>query len=703
MSSSRAAQRLQRTARHLAGLSREMLDRNHGTRSPRAVPHVSAAEVASTGDPEMAERYAAAWRILELGARGAAAQAEISPRWESETLFWYTNGCLDGTKQCVIVDCSSEPARRRLASEDEIKAYAMIDGSAHGSSGAQTGSANACSLVASIASPVGTLVAYVQDHNLWLRDTSTGEAVALSTDGTLHYDYATQLTATSEIPAVSSQPVEPALSWSPCGRYIATAILDCRNCPQLTMVHSAPPDQFRPKYYRYFYPLPGDQRVPTQTPVVFDVRQRSMVLIQTPPFPCLDIDPPWVGPTYSWCGSKLRYVTVGRGYKRVAMEEACPTTGNVCTLIEEIADPLINWVGLSYQGGMNELAYGSSFLQINGGREVLWLSERDGWAHLYLYSVSAENGMANSTCRCRQLTSGEWVVRGVVRVDESRRLLFFYGAGRELRDDPYLRRLYSISLDERDARPVLLTPECADHAVVFSPAGDVMVDRYSRADLPTVAVLRRALTGAVLLQLEVADISPLLEVGWTMPVPCCSTAADGKTLLYSLLWPPHALSPASLSSAAERSRPDGNSYGNRAPCVPVLENVYPGPHSAHTPKRFSAVACSQCAAAAALGFAVVFIDGRGTGQRSREFREHSHKNLGGGVDDHPQVIRDMAAEHPDIGMDLERVGIWGHSAGGYASAHAILKFPGFYKVAVSNAMDGVWACLLRCLFPVMVA
>jgi dipeptidyl-peptidase-4 len=206
-----------------------------------------------------------------------------------------------------------------------------------------------------------------------------------------------------------------------------------------------------------------------------------------------------------------------------------------------------------------------------------------------------------------------------------------------------------------------------------------------------------------LLQLEVADISPLLEIGWTMPVPYCSTAADGKTLLYSLLWPPHTLSPTSLGADAEPSRPDGNSYDNRVPRVPVLEIVYPGPHSGHTPKRFSAVACSQCAAAAALGFAVVFIDGRGTGLRSREFREHSHKNLGGGVDDHPKVIRDMAAEHPNIGMDLERVGIWGHSAGGYASAHAILKFPEFYKVAVSNEKEEVSACLHHCMFPMMVA
>jgi hypothetical protein len=194
---------------------------------------------------------------------------------------------------------------------------------------------------------------------------------------------------------------------------------------------------------------------------------------------------------------------------------------------------------------------------INGGKEVLWLSERDGWAHLYLYDVQTEQDAAaisdstggGSSGGCRQLTCGEWVVRGVAHVDDANRVLYFYAAGRESTatlpagapgsdnghlaiDDPYLRRIYSLPLDEVGATPLLLTPEPADHSVVFSPAGDLLVDRYSRADLPTVAVLRRAVTGQVLLRLEEANISPLLELGWQMPIPCVTTCdADGKTPL----------------------------------------------------------------------------------------------------------------------------------------------------------------------------
>ena len=302
-----SARRLRRTAEHLVGCT--------ATVSCSASSNVSSSSA-------IGDRYAAAWKILDLGASGVAAQAEITPHWETDSFFWYANSNLDGTMQFVTVDCSSEPSERRLASDQEIEKYNMA------SVGHQDDGTRAVGpLVGSVASTDGSLAAFVQDHNLWLRDTATGETVALSSDGTEHYDYATHLMTTSEIPSSLPLPHGPALSWSPCGRFIATAILDCRNCPQLTMVHSAPPDQFRPKYYKYFYPLPGDQRVPTQTPVVFDVLRRSMVAVQTAPFPCLDIDPPWTGPTYSWSEEgRLRYINVTRGYQRVVMEEADPST-----------------------------------------------------------------------------------------------------------------------------------------------------------------------------------------------------------------------------------------------------------------------------------------------------------------------------------------------------------------------------------------
>lgn len=187
--------------------------------------------------------------------------------------------------------------------------------------------------------------------------------------------------------------------------------------------------------------------------------------------------------------------------------------------------------------------------------------------HLYLYDLVEGS--------CRQLTSGEWVVRAIEHWDERQRLLYFSAAGRERPGvvDPYLRHLYSIPVDEPNALPTLLTPEPADHAIKFSPNGQWFTDSYSRADLPTVAVLRDAADGRVLLRLEAADLKPLLAVGWKMPQPFVTTAPDGVTQLYSLFWPPHQL------DGDENDDIINNETEHPAGSVPVLENIYTGPHS----------------------------------------------------------------------------------------------------------------------------
>lgn len=200
--------------------------------------------------------------------------------------------------------------------------------------------------------------------------------------------------------------------------------------------------------------------------------------------------------------------------------------------------------------------------------QVVWTSERDGYMHLYLYDLVEGS--------CRQLTSGEWVVRAIEHWDAAHRLLYFSAAGREQPGviDPYLRHLYRISVDEPNALPTLLTPEPADHAVKFSPCGQWFTDCYSRADLPTVAVLRDAAAGRVLLRLEAADLAPLLATGWKMPQPFVTTAPDGVTQLYSLFWPPHR-----GSGSDENDGTVTNVAELRDSSVPVLENIYTGPHS----------------------------------------------------------------------------------------------------------------------------
>lgn len=493
-------------------------------------------------------------------------------------------------------------------------------------------------------SPDRTFVAFVREHNLWVRNVATGEQVQLSKDGEHFYDYATPLPSPALMVGQGTEDVvqTPAVFWSPDSKKIATYVLDQRNFPRLTITQSAPPDQFRPKYFSYAYPLPVDFNLPTSKLVVFDVTRRKRIEVAGKPLTQLY----YGGPSVEWSGDsqRIQYREIDRGYQGVRVNEIDAATGATRVVVDE-------------QGGPDFLIDTSILITrpISDGRERIWSSERDGWNHLYLYDT--ETAAVKS-----QITKGDWVVRSIDHVDEKARILYFSAGGREAGRDPYLRHLYRVGLD--GAGITLLTREEADHAVSFSPDGRFFVDVFSRVDLPTVSVLRRAEDGQVVKELEKADVSKLTAMGWKPPEPFKTKGPDGKTDLYGVIWRPTNFDPAQK--------------------YPVVENIYTGPQGAFVPKTFAAYRHQQ-QAIAELGFITVFVDGRGTALRSRAFRAVAYHNLGfgSGGDDHITVFRQMAAKYPS--MDLTRVGVWGHSAGGYDSTHAILTHPEFYKVAVSSA------------------
>lgn len=495
---------------------------------------------------------------------------------------------------------------------------------------------------ADVASPDGAFTAFVMDHNLWARNLKTGEAIQLSRDGERHYDYATPLpNPILMLQQGKEDVVQPAaVFWSPDSTKIATYVMDQRNFPRLTMTLSNPRDQFRPKYFSYAYPLPVDFDLPTSKLVIFDMAKRKQTFVAARPLTQLY----YGGPRVDWAADSKRFMyrEIERGYAHVRLRDVDAVSGVSRDIIDESGAPLVSTSVLVTQ-------------PFNGGREVIWSAERDGWNHFYLYD--AEKGLLK-----HQITKGEWVIRSIDHIDEANRVLYFSAAGREAGRDPYLRHTYRVNLDGTGL--TLLTPEDADHTVSFSPDGKHFVDAYSRPDLPTVSVVRSAATGQVVQPLEKADVSKLLALGWTMPEPFRAKAADGKTELYGLIWRPTNFDPKKK--------------------YPVVENIYTGPQGAFVPKTFAAYRHQQ-QAIAELGFITVFVDGRGTALRSRAFRDFSHKNLGqgSGGDDHISVFKQMAARYPY--MDLTRVGVWGHSAGGYDSTHAILSHPEFYKVAVSSA------------------
>jgi dipeptidyl aminopeptidase/acylaminoacyl peptidase len=256
-------------------------------------------------------------------------------------------------------------------------------------------------------------------------------------------------------------------------------------------------------------------------------------------------------------------------------------------------------------------------------------------------------------------------VRDVVRVDQEARTLYFTAGGREPGRDPYYRHLYRVQLD--GAGLELLTPEDAEHAVSLSPSGAYLVDSYSRLDQPPVTVLRAA-DGRLVLELETADVSGLLARGWRYPERFHVKARDGVTDLYGSIIRPTSYEPTKR--------------------YPVLDAIYPGPQTIRTPKAFPEPTAGfwQDQALAELGFIVVTIDGLGTPWRSRAFHDvAAGASFGeaGGLIDHVVGLKQLGARDPSL--DLDRVGIYGHSGGGYASARALLTFPDFYKVAVSSA------------------
>ncbi len=489
-------------------------------------------------------------------------------------------------------------------------------------------------------SPDGRWAAYVENHNLLLRDMTTGTIVQLTRDGEPGWDYATPIPSLRPMVAQGTVDVKerPAVFWSPDSSKLITYRIDSRHAGHFTSVQFVPPNQLRPRVFDVVYPLPGEV-LPKAEPIVFDVRSLKRVDVKTP---ALDIAFQG-GPSFEWFpdNKRFHYEAEDRGWKKVELRNVDAETGEQKVVVTEESGKYVD-------------PQETTFHFINNDSEVLLSSERDGWNHLYLFN--AKTGALE-----KQLTRGEWVVRQVISVDDKNHRIYFLACGREKGEDPYLTHVYSIGLD--GTGPQLLTPDNANHTAGISPDNAYFVDSYSRVDLPGGSVLRRTKDGSKVRDLQQADVTELIKTGWKFPEPFQGKAGDGTTDLYGLIW-----RPSNFDSSKK---------------YPIIEQVYTGPQGFFVPKTFAAAMRLQ--SMAEVGFVVVMVDGRGTTGRSRAFHEFSYHNLGGSFADHVEVIKQMAAKYPY--MDITRVGIYGTSAGGYGSTHAILMFPDFYKVCVSISGD----------------
>ena len=491
------------------------------------------------------------------------------------------------------------------------------------------------------ASPNKEWVAYVKEHDLYLRYAPTGEIVRLTHDGEASWDYATPIPSLRPMIAQGTQDVKqrPAVFWSPDSSKLVTYRMDTRNAGRFTNLQFVPAGQLRPKAFTVVYPLPGEV-LPKANPIIFDVQKSKRIDVKAA---SLEVQFQG-GPGFEWFpdSKTIYYEAWERGEKGIELRTVDSETGEQEVAVREKSDRYVD--------------PGQTFFRfLHDSAEVLWSSERDGWNHLYLYD--RKTGALKN-----QVTHGPWVVHQISGIDEKSRRVYFLANGREKDEDPYQTHLYSIGLDGNNL--MMLTPANANHSVSLSPDRFCFVDNSSRPDLPGEAVLRNAKDGSEIRVLEQTDASELLKTNWTPPQAFHGKAKDGTTDLYGLIWRPSSFDPAKK--------------------YPIIEMVYTGPQAFFVPKTFGA-AVRGLQSTAELGFIVVMVDGRGTTGRSRAFHEYSYRNLGGAFEDHVVMIQQMAAQYSY--MDATRVGIFGTSAGAYGAAHAMLVFPDFYKVGVAISGD----------------
>ncbi len=502
-------------------------------------------------------------------------------------------------------------------------------------------------------SPDSTAFAFARDHNLFVVDVKTGDTVQLSTDGAKDYSFGFRDTSTTNQQqqqdddqqdnqntqgqqSRSRDPrVRASVSWSPDSRSFTVQRNDSRKVKELYLVNvlSNP----RPTLSSYKYSMPGEADVSQQELFVYTRGEKTLRKVPVDKWKDQRVS------NVHWPvkSETFRLVRRDRLQRNMELVEVNTATLAMKTLLTE-----------SVENAFLEI---QPVRYVTRGGDFVWFSERSGWGHYYLYSH-------DGTYK-RPLTSGMWRAENVVEQDTVRGTMFISGVGREPGPNPYLRHTYRMNGDGSGFTHV--TPGAYDHATRVSPTKRFIVDNYSRSDTIPVAVVRDAATGRVVMPLEVMDDSRIREMGWSPPVPFTTKAADGTTDIYGNMW-----KPADFDSTKK---------------YPIIAYVYPGPQTEQVTSGFSTGGVMQ--QLAQLGFVVIQIGNRGgTPQRSNAYHSFGYYNLRDyALADKKTGIEQLAARHSFI--DIDRVGIYGHSGGGFLTAAALMLPPynDFFKVGVSSA------------------
>jgi dipeptidyl aminopeptidase/acylaminoacyl peptidase len=492
-------------------------------------------------------------------------------------------------------------------------------------------------------SPDGKLEALINNYNVVVRPAGAVAArtlTRLSTDGSEGNAY-----------ELSS------IAWSPDSKKIAAYRVRPGYRREVHYVASSPEDQLQPKHTTLIYAKPGDV-LDVDQPVLFVLDGKQQFVVDNTLFPNA-----YANSELVWRKDSRAFTFEynQRGHQVYRVIEVDAATGQARAVVSEEPKTFFN-----YRTANGSLAdSGKKFrFDIDDGKELIWMSERDGWNHLYL--LDGATGRVKN-----QITKGEWVVRGVTHVDPAARQIWFSAGGMYPGKDPYFANYYRINFDGSGL--TRLTEADANHAAAFTSDMKFYVDTYSRIDMAPVVELRRASDNSLVATLEKGDISALAKTGWKAPEVFVSKARDGQTDIWGVIIRPSNFDPAKT--------------------YPVIENIYAGPQGSFVPKSFAAY--NQMMSQAELGFIVVQIDGMGTSNRSKAFHDYAWQNLGdAGFPDRILWHRAVAAKYRYY--DITRVGIYGGSAGGQNALGGLLFHPDFYKSGIAyagchdNRMDKIW-------------